>query len=100
MLNTLFKEYQKISRGPEEFKMSVLFLLKSIHYFSLNICFSLCSLVVHLVCQANRGSYKLISIFIDGAASDSSPSFQKLDPAIKTMFSEILVSISFCVFFV
>ena len=56
---------------------------------------SICSLVVHLVCQSTVGSYKLVKLLIDGASFDSSVKLKKLDPAVRKVFIKILVCSSF-----
>ncbi|CAK8683371.1 unnamed protein product [Clavelina lepadiformis] len=72
-LNQLHKQFKRLSKGPEEME-------------------SLCSLVVHLVCQSSTGSYSLVNLMI-AAASHDSQKIGGLEKSVKDIFSNILPSI-------
>uniref|UniRef100_H2YC74 Integrator complex subunit 5 C-terminal domain-containing protein n=1 Tax=Ciona savignyi TaxID=51511 RepID=H2YC74_CIOSA len=75
-LNTLHQQFQSLGSGDAEIE-------------------TLCSLVVHLVCQSGEGSYKLIRLLIDAASTTcTDPGMKGLDSKVKLIFMKILPSLS------
>ncbi|XP_078481109.1 integrator complex subunit 5-like [Ciona intestinalis] len=74
-LNNLHQQYESLGSGAAEIE-------------------TLCSLVVHLVCQSGVGSYQLIRLILDAASPRSNPALVGLNTKVQKFFRKIMPSLS------